>query len=85
MDEWSTVTLEGATHLEIRFDPRTQTESGCDWLRFARTAGSADWLSPPLSGGGDNWPGVGARAPLEVDGDTISFQFHSDGSINYWG
>jgi hypothetical protein len=87
MDQSYSVKLPGAKYLLLVFDERSATETNSDYLlvtdskgnevggRMTGTAGSTD----------KNWPGVGGKAPLRIDGDECYMTFHSDGGVVDWG
>ena len=91
MDISKRISFPGATRLLVKFHSQTVTESGCDYIKFAKvnsTDGEASyWGQPRYSGssGASNWPGVGGSSPLEIEADSFDFKFHSDSSCTYWG
>jgi hypothetical protein len=91
MDTSKRISFPGAQRLLVKFHSQTVTESGCDYIRFAKV-GSVDgeatyWGLSRYSGssGASNWPGVGGSSPLEIKADSFDFKFHSDSSCTYWG
>jgi hypothetical protein len=84
-NDFSTVKIEGATKLLVVFDSLTKTEAGYDYVKLFKGKDQSN----PLFGGqalsGDYSSNFADKDPLEIEGDTISFLFHSDGSGNYWG
>ncbi len=79
-DQIFKVSLPGAEKLRITFDARSRTEAGCDYLVFRSRRG---FTSPNLSG--TSFPGMGAEAPLVIDGDSCEITWHTDGSNTAWG
>jgi hypothetical protein len=80
------ISIPGATRLEVIFDERSRTESGCDYVRFY-TPNSTQVGEEKYTGRGDSnrWAGVGRTPKLEVQGSELEARFHSDGSENDWG
>jgi len=73
------VTIPGATHLSLEFDPRCSTESRRDFLSV--TTPSGEHVCDELHGRPDAWPEV----PVIVQGDTVIFRFRADSFNNYFG
>jgi hypothetical protein len=69
------------------FDPRSRTETNCDWVLFHRDETRSARLGERFHGrnGSQNFPGCNRRPPLWVEGDRCVAHFHSDGSTNDWG
>eukprot|EP00475_Leptophrys_vorax_P027428 TRINITY_DN39119_c0_g1_i2.p1 TRINITY_DN39119_c0_g1~~TRINITY_DN39119_c0_g1_i2.p1 ORF type:complete len:1734 (-),score=427.89 TRINITY_DN39119_c0_g1_i2:95-4999(-) len=85
MDKAETVTIPGASKLVIVFDPLTKTETMYDWLKIFK---GTDQSTPLLSGvqlTGEYAVGFADKDPIEVEGDSVTFFFHSDGGTTYWG
>jgi hypothetical protein len=69
----------GAVSISLQFDPRSVTESGCDYLHVYTSSGpSRDKVH---SYDGTRFP----HEPVTVSGDTVVFQFCSDSSCVDWG
>lgn len=83
-DQRETITLTGAKRLLLLFHGNTCTEEGKDWLKIFRGRNEDEPLfdGEALSGDYENFR---AREPIIVEGDTVSFLFHSDESRNFWG
>lgn len=73
--------------LQVVFDPRSRTETNCDWVIFykdqARTLKYGDRFHG--RNGSENFPGFGRRPPLWIPSDRCVAHFHSDGSTVDWG
>ncbi|XP_071500526.1 zinc finger ZZ-type and EF-hand domain-containing protein 1-like [Diadema antillarum] len=76
--ELGSVTLQGATHLSIKFDDRCCTESGCDVLTLASDAAFKHDVHS-FSGLHPNW------ADFDIPGDTLHYKFQSDSNNTDWG
>ena len=78
------VNLPGAHKIIITFDERTRTETGCDVVRIYN--GNSGELGQYHGRGSDRaFPGLDNRPPLEINGDSFSFKFTTDGSGQDWG
>jgi len=73
------VTIPGATHLSLEFDPRCSTERGRDFLTITTPSGES--VCDELHGRPDTWPDM----PILVPGDTAIFRFRPDTPNNYFG
>lgn len=91
--EWK-VHLPGARRIKVVFDPRSRTETNCDWITITQeeVAGSSTQearrgRSARYHGrlGSENFPGFGGRRPLWLDGDRFVARFKSDPSSTDWG
>jgi hypothetical protein len=80
------ISLPGAIRLEIAFDERSRTESGCDFVRFhlpdGKKVGDDKYTGRHSSA---HWAGAGSIPKLSVEGSEVEARFHSDGSQNDWG
>jgi hypothetical protein len=78
LDTKKTIKFAGATRLEVNFDSECRTERECDYLRFFYRGKQ---IGPDKYHGRPDyiWP------KLVVDGDELTFTFHSDGATNDWG
>eukprot|EP00475_Leptophrys_vorax_P033963 TRINITY_DN5426_c0_g1_i1.p1 TRINITY_DN5426_c0_g1~~TRINITY_DN5426_c0_g1_i1.p1 ORF type:complete len:1085 (+),score=263.49 TRINITY_DN5426_c0_g1_i1:315-3257(+) len=79
--------IPGASKLLIVFDPQTKTELGCDFLQVYQ---GMDKNTPLLKQGdprgiSGEYPAFEESCPIEVQGDSVSFGFVSDGSVTRWG
>eukprot|EP00656_Telonema_subtile_P031867 TRINITY_DN34905_c0_g1_i1.p1 TRINITY_DN34905_c0_g1~~TRINITY_DN34905_c0_g1_i1.p1 ORF type:complete len:429 (+),score=120.48 TRINITY_DN34905_c0_g1_i1:117-1403(+) len=93
MDTRETISFEGASSLVVEFDPQCRTESSCDWLKlFAGPQPEESRLLCSFTG--ENWQaGPAGSVPELVDGvkqivvqgNQLSYHFHSDGSNEMWG
>ncbi|CAM9186377.1 unnamed protein product, partial [Phaeothamnion confervicola] len=85
------VEVEGAEAYEVKFDPKTASEAGYDYLVFLRNRYSPDdhFGEPRYSGGREgsdsNWPGMQGRSSLVIDAPRFTIKFTSDASSNAWG
>jgi hypothetical protein len=70
--------IPGAQRLRVEFDPKCETESGCDYVRFYRSPNRQD-LIKEFAGSGSTWQN------FEVEGDTVYMYFYTDGSRTFWG
>lgn len=95
--EWK-VHLPGARRIKIVFDPRSRTETNCDWVSITQEVGDvgsssfgqrheALRYSARFHGrdGRENFPGFGGRLPLWVDGERFVARFRSDRCSTDWG
>ena len=71
----------GITNMHVKFDPNTKTESGCDTLRFYRENPRDGGASAMHEFNGDH----GRFSNFSFKGDTLYYQFTTDGSCQYWG
>jgi hypothetical protein len=81
LDTKKTIKFAGAYRLEVNFDCECRTERECDYLRFFCRGKQV---------GLDKYHGDSRRPDyiwpkLVVDGDELTFTFHSDGATNDWG
>jgi hypothetical protein len=83
-DVYTTVRIEGADHLAVVFDARSQTENNYDYCRFYKDESHSEWWGAEKYTGLD-FPGVRGAEPLVIESDSVVFHFHSDGSKNEWG
>jgi len=85
MDVVETIRIEGASQLILLFDPSCLTENTHDWLRIYPNATSTDmplFNDSPLCGDTANFLNANATT---IQGDTVTFKFHTDGSTEMWG
>eukprot|EP00475_Leptophrys_vorax_P021666 TRINITY_DN29436_c0_g1_i1.p1 TRINITY_DN29436_c0_g1~~TRINITY_DN29436_c0_g1_i1.p1 ORF type:complete len:1110 (+),score=286.23 TRINITY_DN29436_c0_g1_i1:447-3332(+) len=85
LDETYTREIPGASKLLLVFDPMTKTEKNYDWLKLFQGKGDA---KVPLLGGAalsGEFADFAEKDPIEVEGNCVSFHFHSDTGVNYWG
>jgi len=84
-DDPATLQIVGANRLIVVFDPATKTELNYDYLKLFKGVGESTPLlnGEPLSG--DYHPMWDEKDPIQVDGDTLSLKFHSDGGKTEWG
>ncbi|GAB5369199.1 hypothetical protein AAMO2058_001385000, partial [Amorphochlora amoebiformis] len=73
------VSIPGATHLSLEFDPRCSTEHRRDFLTITTPNGVT--VCDDLHGRPDQWPDV----PIIVPGDTAIFTFRADSFNHYFG
>lgn len=81
------VIIPGAEKIIIEFDPRSQTETGYDYVTFYHDASETEyWGTERYTGRNrdQNWPGVN-RPPLIIPSDHFHLHFHSDSSGVDWG
>jgi len=80
------ISFPGAERLEITFDERCRTETGCDYLQFYDSAGAA-MIGRSNSGrnSDSHWHGVNGVPALVHRGSSLEARFRSDGSVNDWG
>ncbi|CAM9151445.1 unnamed protein product, partial [Scytosiphon promiscuus] len=93
------VHLPGSARIKIVFDPRSRTETNCDWVDIVQDpdecAGAAAVarrddrrpLNHRFHGreGRENFPGFGGRPPLRLEGERFLARFQSDPSATDWG
>lgn len=72
------VHIPGAFYLSVKFDPRCQTEEGCDELQLSSSTDFQQDLHT-FSGSYHKW------ADVEIPGDTLHYRFISDMSNTEWG
>ncbi|CAN0355595.1 unnamed protein product [Ectocarpus sp. 6 AP-2014] len=92
--EWD-VYLPEAKRIKVVFDPRSRTETSCDWvdiiLQDPDGAAAPSILSRGLHhrfhgrGGRENFPGFGGRLPLWLEGNRFVARFQSDPTATDWG
>ncbi|KAL6051777.1 putative SWIM zinc finger domain-containing protein, partial [Balamuthia mandrillaris] len=80
-DEEKVITIPGATHLCVTFDPRCSTKDNGDWLQLYRGPFQTEPILTKFCGPSTNWP----KVPIIVPGDTVVFHFHSNSFQTYWG
>lgn len=89
LDQYWQVSIPGAKKIRIIFDPRSKSESGCDYVCFYKLQSNRSELYGEAQYGGrsgsENWPGFGDREPLIIEADSFEMYFHSDSSQNDWG
>lgn len=89
LDQYWQVSIPGAKKIRIIFDPRSKSESGCDYVCFYKLKSDRSELYGEAQYGGrsgsENWPGFGDREPLIIESDSFEMHFHSDSSQNDWG
>jgi hypothetical protein len=81
-DKLDTIKIEGAKYLVLWFDPQSQTEPNSDWLKVYQ---GASLKFPLFDDVGLDSTVFTSKNGTIVEGDTISFFFHSDSSSNFWG
>ena len=69
----------GALSLQLEFDERCHTESGCDKLRLGKTKGEA------ANGNIRMFDGHFGGETLTIEGERFWLYFYSDSSTEYWG
>jgi hypothetical protein len=81
------ISFPGAERLEITFDDRCRTETGCDYLQFFDSGASISMVGRSNSGrnSDSHWPGVNGVPALVHIGSSLEARFRSDGSVNDWG
>ena len=84
MDDEREIHFPGAVAIAIAFHPQCSTESGYDYLRFRREAGSDTdpWIKETFTGtGSERWP----TKPVIIEAEKFFAYFHSDDSGVDWG
>ena len=89
--DWVPVAFPGADKLVLVFDPQCNTETNYDFLCLSckDAHGKLKLIKPPQ--GGEKFHGIYGQdgtwptTPFEVEGDTLGWKFHSDGSNTRWG
>lgn len=78
------ISFPGAKELEIVFDEKSRTESGCDYIEFFHDSSRKDLYGVQYHGrdGSENWPGCGGRDSLIIPASSFYLHFHSDASGN---
>jgi hypothetical protein len=89
MDQLLKLYIPNAKQIAIAFDDQTRTEQNYDFLKFWKDERKTElWHDPntKYSGrdGSENFPGMGGRAPLIINGDTAYVEWHTDGSREDW-
>jgi hypothetical protein len=81
------ISFPGAERLEITFDDRSRTETGCDYLQFFDLSSRSTMIGQSNTGrnADGHWPGVNGVPPLIHRGSVLEARFRSDGSVNDWG
>jgi len=79
-EAYGPVKIEGAAALKITFDQKCSTEQGCDWLRLKKGEDpeQEDDFTKTRTGSGP-W------GDIIMEGDTVSWFFHTDQSCTQWG
>lgn len=79
--EWK-IEMNGASEIEIEFDPKCATEKMTDYLQIFDRAEGGSLFGKQLSGsaGPINWP-----RKLIIPSDSCRLLFHADESTNDWG
>ena len=70
-----------AIKIIVKFDPRTASETNCDYLQIFSDAECKQKITGKLSGKYNRWK----AEPIITSSKHLSFKFHSDGTINDWG
>lgn len=86
-EDWAfALSIPGATRLKLKFDSRTKTESGRDYLQFFAERDTQGNFSRRLHGE-DKLSGQypSGFPDLHVNSDRAWVRFHSDGSEQFWG
>jgi hypothetical protein len=83
MDRRYAVTLPGAKYLLLVFDERCATETNCDYLVVSDQNGNevGGRLTGTVNSSEKNWPGVGNKPALRIEGESCTMAFHSDGGV----
>jgi len=76
LDKTGEIRIPGAKKLIFTFDPQCKSENNYDYLQFCKDSNYQQEIKKHT---GTTWPN------FEVDGDTVYWKFHSDGSNNDWG
>jgi len=88
-DHYSQIHFPGAKKITISFSPQSRTETSLDYVAFYKNSRHDEtWHGGVNFSGADgdeNWPGVGGRPPLVIEGDSFDLYFRSDGSNQDWG
>lgn len=80
VDNKQLIHVPGALSMRIIFDEESRSEENCDFLQFARDQGITQLVGEQRTGPrGRRWQN------LEVEGDSLWFLWHTDGSGNDWG
>ncbi|CAN0427191.1 unnamed protein product, partial [Ectocarpus sp. 12 AP-2014] len=92
--EWD-VYLPKAKRIKVVFDPRSRTETSCDWVDIIQQDPDGGAVPSRLSrglhhrfhgrGGRENFPGFGGRLPLWLEGNRFVARFQSDPTATDWG
>lgn len=91
--EWK-VHLLGSRRIKVVFDPRSRTETNCDFVTITQEELADSHTQQARRGrsaryhgrlGSENFPGFGGRPPLWLDGDRFVARFKSDPSSTDWG
>ncbi|DAZ99415.1 TPA: hypothetical protein N0F65_004048 [Lagenidium giganteum] len=89
LDQYWQLSIPGAIKIKVMFDPRSKTETGCDWVCFYKDGSNRSELYGETQyggrGGSENFPGCGGRPPLIIDADRFEVHFHSDSNQSDWG
>jgi hypothetical protein len=89
-NSYTSVQVDYAVSYEIKFDSRSKTENGCDYIVFYKDdLHTEKWGESKYSGGqgssSRNFPGTDGRSPLIIPAPRFVIYFRSDGSCNDWG
>jgi hypothetical protein len=73
----------GAKYLLLVFDERCATETNCDYLVVSDQNGNevGGRLTGTVNSSEKNWPGVGNKPALRIEGESCTMAFHSDGGV----
>ncbi|CAN0542651.1 unnamed protein product, partial [Ectocarpus sp. 8 AP-2014] len=92
--EWD-VCLPEAKRIKVVFDPRSRTETSCDWVDIILQDPDDAAVPSRLSrgrhhrfhgrDGRENFPGFGGRLPLWLEGNRFVARFQSDPTATDWG
>ncbi|CAN0424016.1 unnamed protein product, partial [Ectocarpus sp. 12 AP-2014] len=92
--EWD-VYLPEAKRTKVVFDPRSRTETSCDWVDIILQGPDGGAVPSRVSrglhhrfhgrGGRENFPGFGGRLPLWLEGNRFVARFQSDPTATDWG
>lgn len=84
MSVFETIEVPGATSYSVRFDRRSQTEHGCDYLVFYRDSSHREHFGRRHYWG-STFPGARSRPPLIINAPSFVLHFRSDSSCTEWG
>jgi hypothetical protein len=83
------LSFPNAVRMTIVFDAESKTERNYDYVIIWKDASKQEkWhTADKFSGksGQENFPGVGDKPPLVIEGNSAHVEFHSDGSNEEWG
>lgn len=87
-DTYEEVVFDGASGINIVFDPTSKTEAHADYVKFYKD-GSHDevWGDDKYHGRGNSshWAGAGGIPSLYIPADRFVLHFHTDSSETDWG